>query len=117
VRKSTHDSPFICLILEAVRKFFSAAPGGVPTQVAFSQSRRYKALDDDRDTGIVRNAEHAFSKDGGLAVSDEILAERRAVREVEGWVPSKPRKRKITTALRAYAALTSSAAKGAVRVV
>lgn len=238
---------------EAVHEFFSAAPGGVPTQVAFSQSRRYKELDDDREAGVVRNADHAFSKDGGLAVlygnlaedgcivktagvdesilkfsgsakifesqddavsgiltgkvsagevvliryegprggpgmqemlyptsylkskglgkdcalvtdgrfsggssglsighvspeaaeggtiglveqgdlieidipnriinlavSDEVLAERRAVREAEGWVPAKPRKRKITTALKAYAALTSSAAKGAVRVV
>ena len=52
-----------------------------------------------------------------LAVSDEILAERRAQRDAEGWVPAKPRPRKITTALRAYATLTSSAAKGAVRVV
>lgn len=238
---------------EAVHEFFSAAPGGVPTQVAFSQSRRYKELDDDREAGVVRNADHAFSKDGGLAVlygnlaedgcivktagvdesilkfsgpakifesqddavsgiltgkvsagevvliryegprggpgmqemlyptsylkskglgkdcalvtdgrfsggssglsighvspeaaeggtiglveqgdlieidipnriinlavSDEILADRRAKRESEGWVPSKPRKRKITTALKAYAALTSSAAKGAVRIV
>ncbi|MEY8119492.1 dihydroxy-acid dehydratase [Falsihalocynthiibacter sp. BN13B15] len=237
----------------AVHEFYRAAPGGVPTQVAFSQSRRYKALDDDRETGIVRSAEHAFSQDGGLAVlfgnlaedgcivktagvddsilkftgpanvfesqddavsgiltrkvakgdivliryegprggpgmqemlyptsylksrglgkacalvtdgrfsggssglsighvspeaaeggtiglveqgdlieidipnrtinlavSDEVLAERRAKRDAEGWVPSKPRPRKITTALRAYAALTSSAAKGAVRVV
>ncbi|MEY8098161.1 dihydroxy-acid dehydratase [Falsihalocynthiibacter sp. S25ZX9] len=237
----------------AVHEFYRAAPGGVPTQVAFSQSRRYKALDDDRETGIVRSAEHAFSQDGGLAVlfgnlaedgcivktagvddsilkftgpanvfesqddavsgiltrkvakgdivliryegprggpgmqemlyptsylksrglgkacalvtdgrfsggssglsighvspeaaeggtiglveqgdlieidipnrtinlavSDEVLAERRAKRDAEGWVPAKPRPRKITTALRAYAALTSSAAKGAVRVV
>ncbi|WP_417935185.1 dihydroxy-acid dehydratase [Falsihalocynthiibacter arcticus] len=237
----------------AVHEFYRAAPGGVPTQVAFSQSRRYKALDDDRETGIVRSAKHAFSQDGGLAVlfgnlaedgcivktagvddsilkftgpanvfesqddavsgiltrkvakgdivliryegprggpgmqemlyptsylksrglgkacalvtdgrfsggssglsighvspeaaeggtiglveqgdlieidipnrtinlavGDDVLAERRTKRDAEGWVPSKPRTRKITTALRAYAALTSSAAKGAVRVV
>ena len=45
-----------------------AAPGGVPTQVAFSQSARYPSLDEDRAKGVIRDAEHAFSKDGGLAV-------------------------------------------------
>ncbi|MBX9739644.1 MAG: dihydroxy-acid dehydratase [Beijerinckiaceae bacterium] len=53
---------------ESVRKFYMAAPGGVPTQVAFSQERRYESLDDDRDAGVIRNVEHAFSRDGGLAV-------------------------------------------------
>ncbi len=52
----------------AVREFFSAAPGGVPTQVAFSQSRRYESIDEDRERGVIRDAGHAFSKDGGLAV-------------------------------------------------
>jgi dihydroxy-acid dehydratase len=53
---------------EAVKTFFRAAPGGVPTQVAFSQENRYKALDDNRETGCIRNIDHAYSKDGGLAV-------------------------------------------------
>ena len=237
----------------SVHDFFRAAPGGVPTQTAFSQDRRYDEVDLDRQTGVIRNAEHAFSKDGGLAVlygnlaedgcivktagvaesilkfegpahifesqddavsailtgkvkpgevvliryegprggpgmqemlyptsylkskglgeacalvtdgrfsggssglsighvspeaaeggtiglveqgdliqidipnrvihlavDDATLAARREKREAEGWKPAKPRKRKITTALRAYAALTTSAAKGAVRVV
>ena len=52
----------------AVQEFFKAAPGGVPTQVAFSQSQRWKELDTDRENGVIRSAEHAFSKDGGLAV-------------------------------------------------
>ncbi len=52
----------------ALRTFFMAAPGGVPTQTAFSQSARYDHLDDDRKSGVIRDAEHAFSKDGGLAV-------------------------------------------------
>jgi hypothetical protein len=47
---------------------FLAAPGGVPTQVAFSQNRRWDELDTDREKGVIRSAEHAFSKDGGLAV-------------------------------------------------
>ncbi|MEK9970219.1 MAG: dihydroxy-acid dehydratase [Ferrovibrio sp.] len=237
----------------AVHEFFRAAPGGVPTQEAFSQSRRYANVDLDRKGGVLRDAEHAFSKDGGLAVlygnlavdgcivktagvddsilkfsgpahifesqddavsgilggrvkageivliryegprggpgmqemlyptsylkskglgklcalvtdgrfsggssglsighvspeaaeggtiglvqsgdiieidipnrsiklrvDDAILAERRKAQDAAGWKPEKPRKRKVSTALRAYAALTSSAAKGAVRVV
>jgi dihydroxy-acid dehydratase len=51
-----------------VRSFYKAAPGGVPTQTAFSQDRRFEDLDTDRVGGCIRNAEHAFSKDGGLAV-------------------------------------------------
>ncbi len=239
-----------------VLKFFRAAPGGVPTQTAFSQSRRYDDLDTDREKGVIRSAKHPFSKDGGLAVlkgnialegcivktagvdesilkfsgparvfesqdasvkailsneikpgdvvviryegprggpgmqemlyptsylkskgmgkvcalltdgrfsggtsglsighvspeaeegglialveegdlieidipnrtihlavSDEEIARRRAAevaRGKEAWTPKAPRKRKVTTALRAYAKLTTSAAKGAVRVV
>ncbi|WP_157215795.1 dihydroxy-acid dehydratase [Flavisphingomonas formosensis] len=53
---------------EAVRSFFRAAPGGVPTQVAFSQSARWEELDTDREGGVIRSVEHPFSKDGGLAV-------------------------------------------------
>jgi len=53
---------------ESVRKFFMAAPGNVPTQVAFSQERRFEELDTDRAEGCIRDAEHAFSRDGGLAV-------------------------------------------------
>jgi dihydroxy-acid dehydratase len=53
---------------EEVYNFFKSAPGGVPTQTAFSQDRYYSRLDGDRENGVIRNAEHAFSKDGGLAV-------------------------------------------------
>jgi len=53
---------------ESVREFFRAAPGGVPTQTAFSQSSRWDELDTDREGGVIRSVEHAFSKDGGLAV-------------------------------------------------
>ena len=52
----------------AVHEFFSAAPGGIPTQTAFSQSRRYDSVDLDRSEGVIRDVEHAFSQDGGLAV-------------------------------------------------
>jgi dihydroxy-acid dehydratase len=59
---------------DAVRTFFRAAPGGVPTQVAFSQARRWDALDLDRAKGVIRDREHAFSRDGGLAVLSGNLA-------------------------------------------
>lgn len=235
----------------SVQEFFRAAPGGVPTQVAFSQDRRWKELDLDRENGVIRSAAHAFSKDGGLAVlfgniardgcivktagvdekilkftgpakvyesqdaavtavltgqvvagdvvviryegpkggpgmqemlyptsylkskglgaacalltdgrfsggtsglsighaspeaaeggeiglveegdiieidipnrtihlavTDGVLAERRAIQEAHGWKPAKERPRKVSTALKAYAAMTTSAARGAVR--
>ncbi len=51
-----------------IYEFYRSSPGGIPTQVAFSQNRYYSTLDGDREKGVIRNAEHAFSKDGGLAV-------------------------------------------------
>ena len=238
---------------EKVLSFYKAAPGGIPTQTAFSQSRRFEKLDLDRADGVIRSKENAFSQDGGLAVlygnlaedgcivktagvdekilkftgpayvvesqddavndiltgkvksgdvviirhegprggpgmqemlyptsylkskglgsacalvtdgrfsggtsglsighvspeaaeggaiglvetgdevqiniperkihlnvSDETLAKRRIQQDKSGWIPKKKRKRKVTTALKAYAALTTSASKGAVRVV
>ena len=237
----------------AVQTFFKAAPGGVPTQTAFSQSRRWDELDTDRVGGVIRSKEHAFSQDGGLAVlsgnialdgcivktagvddsilqfsgpakvfesqdasvaailtgqvvagdvlviryegprggpgmqemlyptsylkskglgaacalltdgrfsggtsglsighvspeaaeggliglvengdlieidipartihlavADDVLAARRAAQEAKGWVPAKPRPRAISVALQAYAAMTTSASRGAVRDV
>lgn len=59
---------------KAAFDLFSAAPGGVPTQVAFSQSSRWEELDLDRETGVIRDAQHPFSKDGGLAVLKGNLA-------------------------------------------
>ncbi|EJW09813.1 Dihydroxy-acid dehydratase [Rhodovulum sp. PH10] len=53
---------------EAVQTLFRAGPGGVPSQTAFSQDRRWEALDLDRQKGVIRDSDHAFMKDGGLAV-------------------------------------------------
>ncbi|MFJ1294433.1 dihydroxy-acid dehydratase, partial [Paracoccus yeei] len=53
---------------DSVREFYRAAPGGVRTTQAFSQSTRWEELDLDRVGGVIRDAEHPFSKDGGLAV-------------------------------------------------
>ena len=53
---------------EKVATFFRAGPGGIPTQVAFSQSARWPSLDVDRAEGCIRSVEHAYSQEGGLAV-------------------------------------------------
>jgi dihydroxy-acid dehydratase len=52
----------------AARQRALAAPGGVPTQVAFSQDKYFESTDDDREGGCIRAVETAYSKDGGLAV-------------------------------------------------
>jgi len=69
---------------EMVSTFFRAAPGGVPTQVAFSQDRRYKELDTDRSKGVIRDVAHAFSKDGGLAVLFGNIAEDGCIVKTAG---------------------------------
>ncbi|WP_011581984.1 MULTISPECIES: dihydroxy-acid dehydratase [Chelativorans] len=69
---------------QKVRDFFLAAPGGVPTQVAFSQDRRWDDLDLDRQSGVIRSAEHPFSKDGGLAVLKGNLAEDGCIVKTAG---------------------------------
>jgi dihydroxy-acid dehydratase len=146
---------------EEAKTLFTAAPGGVPTQEAFSQSHRWETLDLDREKGCIRSVAHAYSKDGGLAVlfgnlapegcivktagvdesiwkfsgkaivmesqeeavsrilANEVLAERRKKMEARGkdaWKP-KSRQRQVSAALRAYAAMTTSAHTGAVRDV
>ncbi len=66
------------------RDFFRAAPGGVPTTVAFSQSKRYPDLDLDREAGCIRDAAHAFSREGGLAVLYGNIAEEGCVVKTAG---------------------------------
>ena len=53
---------------EDVKTFYMAGPAGIPTQVAFSQNTRWPSLDLDRKEGCIRSVEHAYSRDGGLAV-------------------------------------------------
>ena len=61
-----------------------AAPGGVRTTEAFSQNRQWKTLDTDRTNGCIRDAEHAYSQDGGLAVLFGNIAERGCVVKTAG---------------------------------
>lgn len=68
----------------AVHRLFMAAPGGVPTQVAFSQSERFEALDLDRSGGCIRDLAHAYSKDGGLAILSGNLAEKGCIVKTAG---------------------------------
>jgi len=53
---------------EEAHHLYRAAPGGIPTQEAFSQAERWKTLDTDRESGCIRGFEHAYSKEGGIAV-------------------------------------------------
>lgn len=67
---------------------FRAAPGGVRTTQAFSQQSRYNELDLDRSEGVIRDVEHAFSKDGGLAVLHGNIAVDGAIVKTAGVDPS-----------------------------
>ena len=69
---------------EAAQKFYRAAPGGIPTTVAFSQDATFLTLDTDRKTGCIRSKENAYSKDGGLAVLYGNLAEKGCIVKTAG---------------------------------
>ena len=73
---------------ETARTRFLAAPGGVPTQVAFSQSSQWPDLDLDRSEGCIRDVAHAYSQDGGLAVLYGNLAEQGCIVKTAGVDPS-----------------------------
>ena len=69
---------------EAVHKFFSAGPAGIPTQTAFSQSTRWPSLDADRQGGCIRSLENAYSTEGGLAVLFGNIAQDGCVVKTSG---------------------------------
>ena len=69
---------------EKARARYLAAPGGRPTQVAFSQDNRWPNLDLDRANGCIRDLEHAYSRDGGLAVLYGNLAEQGCIVKTAG---------------------------------
>ncbi|AJD46865.1 dihydroxy-acid dehydratase [Isoalcanivorax pacificus W11-5] len=69
---------------EAVKKMFTAGPAGIPTQTAFSQDTRWPSLDTDRAEGCIRDLEHAYSRDGGLAVLYGNIAERGCIVKTAG---------------------------------
>ncbi len=67
-----------------VKQFYMAAPGGIRTVEAFSQNRHYAELDLNRESGVIRDVEHAYSKDGGLAVLYGNLAEDGCIVKTAG---------------------------------
>ena len=67
-----------------VHEFFKAGPAGIPTQMAFSQATRWPSLDLDRTQGCIRDAAHAYSQEGGLAVLYGNLAEDGCVVKTAG---------------------------------
>ncbi|MCE5182676.1 MAG: dihydroxy-acid dehydratase [Betaproteobacteria bacterium] len=69
---------------DKVKTFFRAAPGGVPSQTAFSQDKRYPDLDIDRSHGCIRDKAHAYSQDGGLAVLHGNIAEDGCIVKTAG---------------------------------
>ncbi|NLY15702.1 MAG: dihydroxy-acid dehydratase [Gammaproteobacteria bacterium] len=72
----------------AVHEFYKAGPGGVPTQTAFSQATRWPTLDLDREKGCIRSVEHAYNREGGLAVLYGNIAEDGCVVKTAGVDPS-----------------------------
>ncbi len=68
----------------AVFDFYRAAPGGVPTQVAFSQDKRFPELDLDRTKGCIRDKASAYSQDGGLAVLTGNIARKGCIVKTAG---------------------------------
>jgi dihydroxy-acid dehydratase len=69
---------------ERAVELFHAAPGGVRTTEAFSTSNRWSSLDTDAAGGCIRDVEHAYTKDGGLAVLRGNIAERGAIIKAAG---------------------------------
>ena len=69
---------------DMVKSFYRSAPGGVPTQTAFSQDKYYETLDTNRELGCIRNLQNAYSQDGGLAVLFGNIAENGCIVKTAG---------------------------------
>lgn len=69
---------------EEAQALWHAAPGGVRSSTAFSQSNEWTSLDTDAAEGCIRSVEHAYSKDGGLAVLHGNIAVDGAVVKTAG---------------------------------
>ncbi|HMU26018.1 MAG TPA: dihydroxy-acid dehydratase [Solirubrobacterales bacterium] len=69
---------------EIALDLFHAAPGCKRSSSAFSQSERWESLDTDAAEGCIHDVEHAYSKDGGLAILYGNIAERGCVVKTAG---------------------------------
>ncbi|MBY5922673.1 dihydroxy-acid dehydratase [Ferrimonas balearica] len=68
----------------SVAEFYRAGPAGIRTTQAFSQDCRWPTLDVDRENGCIRDIDHAYSQDGGLAVLSGNLAPNGSVVKTAG---------------------------------
>ena len=71
-------------VTEEIRTGYLAAPAGVRTTEMFSQASRWESLDTDRAAGCIRDIEHAYSADGGLAVLFGNIAEKGCIVKTAG---------------------------------
>ena len=71
-------------VSEEIRTGYLAAPAGVRTTEMFSQASRWESLDTDRAAGCIRDIEHAYSADGGLAVLFGNIAEKGCIVKTAG---------------------------------
>lgn len=69
---------------QSVIEFYKAGPGNVETVEAFSQDKYFPNVDDDSENGCIRDKNHAYSKDGGLAVLYGNIAERGCIVKTAG---------------------------------
>ncbi|RII42718.1 dihydroxy-acid dehydratase [Galactobacter valiniphilus] len=69
---------------DEAKALWHAAPGGVRSSTAFSQSNEWTSLDTDAEAGCIRSVEHAYSKDGGLAVLHGNIARHGCVVKTAG---------------------------------
>jgi dihydroxy-acid dehydratase len=84
-------------VSDEATELYHAAPGGVRTTKAYSQSARWESLDMDAESGCIRDVAHAYTKDGGLAVLYGNLATDGAIVKTAGvpeelWTFSGPAK-------------------------
>ena len=70
--------------LDEAKAYALAAPGGVRTNEGFSQDKYFDSTDDDAENGCIRNVEHAYSTEGGLAILFGNIAEDGCVVKTAG---------------------------------
>ena len=89
IDKLSRKVPQLCKVAPSTQKYHMedvhrAGPAGIRTTQAFSQDCRWDTLDDDRAEGCIRSLEHAYSKDGGLAVLYGNFAENGCIVKTAG---------------------------------
>ncbi len=69
---------------DEARRIYSSAPGNRYNIVMASQNAQFRELDTDRENGCIRSVEHAYTKDGGLAILKGNIAEKGCVVKTAG---------------------------------